>query len=282
MTVDLKIIDTDVKIALAEDIGSGDVTAKLLSEKAIVKAKLITREPMILAGRDWFERSFILVDDSISIEWFFKDGQLVESNETIAVVYGPARSVLTAERTAINFMQTLSGTATKTRQFVDEISGEAMLLDTRKTVPKLRYALKYAVNCGGGHNHRMGLYDAYLIKENHIKACGSIDKAVSKAREMDKALNIEVEVETIDELQQALSAGADTIMLDNFSIKMINQAVKISNQYPTKIEVSGGITLDNISDYDIEGVDYLSVGDLTKSVQAIDLSLQVSETHKDE
>lgn len=279
MIVDLKIVDHDVREALNEDIGSGDITACLLDKDVSVKAKLITREQFTLAGRDWFERSFMQVDDNVSIEWFYKDEQQVESGETVALVYGSARSILTAERTAINFMQTLSAVATKTSKLVSKLSENIALLDTRKTLPKLRYALKYAVTCGGGKNHRMGLYDAFLIKENHIRACGSIQAAVKKARALNGEIMVEVEVETLDELNQALSANADTIMLDNFSISMIKEAVVMASKKASKLEVSGGVRADNLCDYDIDGIDYISMGCLTKSVEAVDLSLQVTESH---
>lgn len=265
-----------VKTALAEDIGAGDVTSVLLPHALQVTAKIISREAMLLCGRPWVDAIFHAVDPHIVLNWLEEEGAWLDKPATLVEIKGSARHILTAERTALNFLQTLSGTATQTHRYLDAIAGyETKLLDTRKTLPGLRYAQKYAVATAGGVNHRMGLYDAYLIKENHIKACGSISNAVRNARQKNNTLLIEVEVETLDELQEALDANPDRIMLDNFSVPMIHEAMTLRGSSPCSFEVSGGITLESIVAYAKTGVDYISIGNLTKSVQAIDLSLLI-------
>jgi len=267
-----------VRSALDEDIGSGDITAQLIPEQKEIKAQILTRESMCLCGLDWVIQCFHLLDSEIKITFFVNDGAMLSPDSLIAEVHGNARSILSAERTALNFLQCLSATATQTKKYVDELKDtKTKLLDTRKTLPNLRFAQKYAVKCGGGVNHRYGLYDAYLIKENHILACGSIDGAISKARQMNTGQIIEVEVESIEEYQQALLAKPDAILLDNFSIEKIQKAIELRENLDIKIEASGGITLENIKTIANTGVDYVSTGDITKNIRAIDLTLLVRE-----
>jgi nicotinate-nucleotide pyrophosphorylase (carboxylating) len=269
-------IKDDVIKALEEDIGAGDVTSALLPVDLSVKAKIISREPMLVCGIPWVNEVFNTIDKKIAINWLVTEGSWQDSQTTLCEVYGLAQSILTAERTALNFLQTLSGTATITYQYVKKIAGyKTKLLDTRKTLPGLRMAQKYAVFTAGGCNHRMGLYDAYLIKENHISACGSIKSAINRARELNKNLFIEVEVENISELKEALEAKPNRIMLDNFTIPMINEAVIVNAPYNCELEVSGNVDLDTIDLIAKTNVDYISVGSLTKSVKAIDLSLLI-------
>lgn len=268
----------DVKLALAEDIGDGDVSAKLLPEDLVVKAKIISREPMLVCGKPWVSEVFAEIDKNISLNWLVDEGSWQSSACTLCEINGYARSILTAERTALNFLQTLSGTATTTYLFLQKLKGsQTRLLDTRKTIPGLRLAQKYAVKCAGATNHRLGLYDAYLIKENHIKACGSLTRAVYLARESRPDLLLEVEVESLDELLEALSLKVDRIMLDNFTNDMLLQAVEMSKLSDTELEVSGNVNLDTISLIAKTNIDYVSVGMLTKSVQAIDLSLLIMD-----
>jgi len=268
----LAIIRESVRIALAEDIGQGDVTAALCSNDNI-KAKVICRETATLCGQDWFNKSFKQLDNSIHIEWLRQDGDVMHPNNEVCIITGPASSILTGERTALNFLQTLSATATATKKLLHRLKGtDTKLLDTRKTIPGLRYAQKYAVRCAGGNNHRMGLYDAYLIKENHITACGSISDAVSRAKSQHSELTIEVEVENINQLKQAIEHKADIALLDNFSLNDVEQAVVLAKD-KIKLEVSGNINMDNINHYAVLGVDYISVGALTKHIQAVDFSM---------
>ncbi|OGV28596.1 MAG: nicotinate-nucleotide diphosphorylase (carboxylating) [Legionellales bacterium RIFCSPHIGHO2_12_FULL_35_11] len=274
----LKYIDivADANNALHEDVGQEDVSSLLLPSDLIVKAKIISREPMLVCGIPWVQEVFLAVDKNIEINWLVEESSWQPSATTLCEITGYARSILTAERTALNFMQTLSGTATKTHFYIQKLSGsKTKLLDTRKTIPGLRLAQKYAVACGGGTNHRLGLYDAYLIKENHIKACGGIKKAVLLAKELRPDLFVEVEVESISELLEVLELSVDRIMLDNFSHDMLLDAVKICEPYQIELEVSGNINLETISEVAKTGVDYISVGALTKSIQAIDLSLLI-------
>lgn len=267
-------ISQTVKVALAEDIGDGDKTAALL-EPNTVTAKVISRESAILCGCAWFDEVFRQLDAQVSIQWHYRDGDNLDSGTELCELHGPVTSILTGERTALNFLQTLSATATLTYQYVQAVSGtKARILDTRKTIPGLRTAQKYAVTCGGGMNHRMGLFDAILIKENHIAAAGSIRKAVHKAREQSPNLFVEIEVENIEELEQALDSGPDRILLDNFSIDQLKSAVSL-NSGCNQLEASGNITLDNIKETASTGVDYVSIGSLTKNIQAIDLSLLI-------
>lgn len=266
------LIEDSVRIAIAEDVGTGDVTAALCPNETIT-ARVICREQAILCGQDWFNETFRQIDAETIINWPCKDGQKISPDQEICTIEGNARSILTAERTALNFLQTLSGTATATHTYTRALNNSATkILDTRKTIPGLRQAQKYAVVCGGGKNHRIGLYDAFLIKENHIAACGSIKQAIQKARAQHADLTLEVEVETLEQLQQAIDHHADIALLDNFSIDQIKQAVALNNKQ-IKLEVSGNVTLDNIANYAITGIDYISIGALTKHLHAVDFSM---------
>lgn len=264
-----------VKGALLEDMGTGDITAELISFEKKSYAQVITREPAVICGVEWVNETFKQIDATIIINWQVKDGDHVPANTILFKVEGPARSILTAERTALNFLQLLSGTATSTALYVDKIKHtQTKLLDTRKTLPLYREAQKYAVKCGGGKNHRLGLFDMFLIKENHIAACGSIIQAIKKARLLYPNKKIEVEVENLNEYQEALNAMPDIIMLDNFSIENIESAVAKKHKN-IKLEISGNVNLGNIAEYAELGVDYISVGAITKHIKAIDLSLRV-------
>ncbi|QHJ13323.1 Nicotinate-nucleotide pyrophosphorylase (carboxylating) [Paraglaciecola mesophila] len=273
-------IQQAVKAALLEDLGGpecmvGDITANLIPEPQQIKVNIITREDCVVAGKEWVNATFQQLDNDIKIDWKVEDAQHVIANTVLCEISGNARMILTGERTALNFLQTLSGTATVVADYVKALGdSETKLLDTRKTLPGMRLAQKYAVTCGGGKNHRIGLYDAYLIKENHILACGSIANAIEKARQMHPDIPVEVEVENLDELSQALDASADIIMLDNFTLDDTRQAV-LSTKGKSKLEVSGNITKERIAELAKVGVDYISSGALTKHVQAIDLSLRV-------
>ena len=274
MNVEECVIIENVNAALAEDIGSGDITAGLINDSTRINARVITREAAVIAGQQWVNAVFKSLDKTILVDWKVKDGDVVEANQILFSISGPARPILTGERTALNFLQMLSATATTTHSYVQRIMHTSCkLLDTRKTLPGLRLAQKYAVSCGGGKNHRLGLYDAFLIKENHIAACGGIQKAVERARNDHPGRTIEVEVENLDELDQAQGAGANVIMLDNFSVDLMKQAVqrRLSN---VKFEASGNVNLDTISAIAETGVDFISVGALTKHIQAIDLSMR--------
>jgi nicotinate-nucleotide pyrophosphorylase (carboxylating) len=269
-------IDSQVKLALLEDIGQADLTANLIPIDAITNATLITREDATICGMQWFERVFKQLDASISLSWKAQDGDRVKANTVICELHGPARALLTGERTAMNFLQTLSGTATLSSIYSDAVAGlPVKVLDTRKTLPGWRVAQKFAVKCGGCFNHRVGLYDGILIKENHIMAAGSISNAINQAKALSAGVPIEVEVENFSELEQALVSGVDIIMLDNFGIDDLKQAVAI-NQGRTELEASGNITLDNIRRVAETGVDRISVGALTKDIKAVDLSLRFS------
>lgn len=278
MSIDLYQVASDVKDALLEDVGSGDVTAALLSPQLIVEAEIISREPMLLCGQPWVNEVFKQIDSKIEIEWLASEGEWLDSAASLCVIHGTASNILTAERTALNFLQTLSATATSTYYYVQKLQGtRTRLLDTRKTIPGLRWAQKYAVRCGGGVNHRMGLYDAFLIKENHIKACGSVAQAIALARKTNKQLLVEIEVENLAELREAINAHPDRVLLDNFSLEMLTEAVKMNQPKYCEIEASGGINIENISAVAKTGVDFISVGAITKSIKAIDLSLLVRE-----
>ncbi len=263
-----------VKQALAEDVGTCDLTAELVEETTQATAKVIVKEPAVLCGKIWAEETIFQVDPEIRTEWQFEDGEEVASGEILVTLDGKARSILTAERTMLNFMQFLSAVATKTRNFVEKIKHtNSQLLDTRKTIPGLRLAQKYAVKIGGGQNHRIGLFDAFLIKENHIKAAGGISKAIEKAKKVNNSARIEIEVETVDELKEALECEPDWILLDNFSISDMMRAVEIARQ-KVKLEASGGIgDINSLLEIAKTGVDFISMGDLTKNIQAIDMSL---------
>lgn len=278
LTDELKpIIFKNVADALAEDVGSGDLTAALVDDDAIVGATIIAREPLVLAGHHWVDEVFRQLDESIQVDWYVEDGQLAEPDDVICKLVGPARRLLTGERTALNFLQTLSATATTTAAYVAAIDGtRARVLDTRKTLPGLRMAQKYAVRCGGGENHRAGLHDAILIKENHIRSAGSIKEALQRAQQQGSDVLIEVEVESSRELREALDAGATRVLLDNFSISDLREAVSINGEYGyvgAELEASGNITLDTIRDIAETGVDFISTGALTKNIRAIDLSM---------
>lgn len=263
-----------VAMAINEDVGSGDVSALIIPELTEATAKVITREPMVLAGSDYFFEVFRQIDPAIKIHWYFQDGNFLNADDEICCLSGKARSLLTGERTALNFMQTLSGTATATYRLASLIKHtQTKLLDTRKTIPCLRIAQKYAVKCGGGENHRIGLYDAFLIKENHIAAAGSITAAVKQARVINSKILLEVEVENLVQLEEALLADVSRILLDNFSLSDIKKAVKITNKQ-TKLEASGNISENNIEAIAETGVDFISVGKITKDVKTIDLSMR--------
>ena len=267
-------IQINIQQALQEDIGDADITALLTPEDEQATATIISREDMVLAGQPWVDALIQAYDPSVQITWLKNDGDWVKANETIYKLAGSARSLLTVERPALNFVQTLSAVATKTAEYVKYLEGTATkLLDTRKTLPGLRIAQKYAVAVGGGQNHRLGLFDAFLIKENHIMAAGGIAQAIAKAHQIAPGKPVEVEVETWDELIQALEAKADIVMLDNFSQQQMIDAVKhVAGR--CKLEASGNITLENLSQVAQTGVDYISMGVLTKDVKAIDLSMR--------
>ena len=263
--------------ALAEDIGSGDRTAALIPATAMSEARLVSRDQAIVCGAPWFDAIFHQLDSTINIVWQVEEGEVIHPDQTLCVLRGPARALLTGERTALNFLQTLCGTATIARSYADAVRGIGVkVLDTRKTLPGLRYAQKYAVRCGGCHNHRMGLYDGVLIKENHIRAAGSITAALRAAQVLaaDVVL-VEIEVGAIEELREALEAGAKRILLDNFTLDDLRRAVA-ENHGRAKLEASGGVTLENIRLIADTGVDFISVGDLTKNIKAVDLTLLFS------
>jgi len=264
--------------ALAEDVGSGDLTAALVPAARMGRATVITREPAVLCGRPWFDEVFRQLDASVHVLWEADEGADVVPGQRLCLLEGPARALLTGERTALNFLQTLSGTATAVRPYVLLVAGlPCRILDTRKTLPGLRRAQKYAVRCAGGHNHRMGLYDGILVKENHIVAAGSIAAAVAAARAAGASVPVEVEVETLDELRQALDAGADMALLDEFSLGDLRAAVAMSGSHPRgpiKLEASGNVTFETLRAIAETGVDFVSVGSLTKHVRAVDLSMR--------
>lgn len=264
----------DIKHFLDEDIGTGDVTAAIIPEDTRAQAEVVTREGMILCGQGWFDAIFKHLDAGVNIVWLAAEGEIVKKNMTLCKLNGSARGLLTGERTALNLLQLLSATATVARQYADAVAGTSCkVLDTRKTIPGLRNAQKYAVACGGCYNHRIGLYDGVLIKENHIMAAGSITRAIQVARELTTA-TVEVEVESMQELIEALAAKPDRIMLDNFSLEELRAAVKLSAG-AIKLEASGNIDLDNIRTIAETGVDFISVGALTKNVKAVDLSMRI-------
>jgi nicotinate-nucleotide pyrophosphorylase (carboxylating) len=276
MTEQLKRVD--VKPFLEEDIGSGDITVAIIPESTIAEAEVVTREDMVLCGQRWFDEVFKSLDSSININWLVAEGESVGKNTLLCKLSGAARGLLPGERTALNLLQTLSATATVARQYADAVSGTGCkVLDTRKTIPGLRDAQKYAVACGGCYNHRIGLYDGVLIKENHIIAAGSIAGAIRTARELT-SVPVEVEVESLREFQEAVAAKPDRIMLDNFSLEDMVAAVKI-NAGAIELEASGNIGLDNIRVIAETGVDYISIGALTKHIRAVDLSMRIKLVH---
>ncbi|HAU4888264.1 carboxylating nicotinate-nucleotide diphosphorylase [Aeromonas hydrophila] len=274
-----------VRAALLEDLGdalttldqpdaSADITAQLIPADRLASARVITREAGVFCGQPWVDEVFVQLGGEVRVEWLVQDGEVLSPNQELFRLHGPARVLLTGERNALNFVQTLSGVASLTARYVAELADtDCRLLDTRKTLPGLRSAQKYAVTCGGGKNHRIGLFDAYLIKENHILACGGIAEAINEARRLNPGKPVEVEVESLVELEQALAASADIVMLDNFDIPMMREAVAL-NQSRAKLEVSGNVTLDTLADYAATGVDFISVGALTKHVRALDLSMR--------
>lgn len=270
-------ISETVSRALAEDVGRGDLTATLIPQDKPARAHLITREEAVLCGTDWVDAVFLQLDRRISVRWSAHDGDAISPNQILCELEGPARGLLTGERTALNFLQVLSATATVARRYKDAVAGtQAVILDTRKTLPGLRLAQKYAARCGGVQNHRIGLYDGILIKENHITAAGSIAAAVGAAKAVaPPGVFIEIEVENLDQLNQALAAGATRILLDNFSLDHIRRAVTASRGQ-AKLEVSGGVTLTTVRALAETGVDYISTGDITKNVRAVDLSMRFS------
>lgn len=274
-----QLVANQARTALTEDIGTGDLTAALVPATQHVKATIIVREPAVICGIDWVTESFKQVDQDVNIQWLIAEGEHVQTNQTLCKITGSARALLTAERCALNFLQTLSATATETRKYVEAISGtQAQILDTRKTIPNLRLAQKYAVTVGGGHNQRLALYDGILIKENHIAAAGNIREVMQQAFAISSSKSIQIEVENLSQLQEALSAGATSILLDNFSTDLLKDAVKI-NQDSGKhavLEASGGITLENVREIALTGVDRISIGSLTKNIQAIDLSMRIN------
>lgn len=272
---DTRLVDADIERAFAEDLGSGDATAELLPAEARADAALTCREDAVIAGIPWFDACFRKLDPDVTIDWQVRDGGRVAAGNVICRLRGRARALVSAERSALNFLQLLSGTATVTAAYVAAVAGTRVrVLDTRKTVPGLRLAQKYAVRCGGGHNHRIGLYDAILIKENHIAAAGGIEPAVAAARRLHPTLLLEIEVENLDELRRAIAAGVDRIMLDNFTPATMIEAVAIAaGRVP--LEISGNVDLQTIGSYAQTGVDFISVGALTKHVRAVDLSLRL-------
>lgn len=276
MHVPHSYLEETVSNALKEDVGSGDVTAKLIPEDDFSLATVITREPATICGIDWFEEVFAQLDSQVFIEWDVNDGDVVTAGQQLCSLSGSTRALLTGERAALNFLQTLSGTATKAAEYAAAVAGTSVkVLDTRKTIPGLRLAQKYAVSCGGAYNHRIGLFDAILIKENHILAAGGIAEAVDAARFNSPDLMIEVEVENLHELQEALNANVNRIMLDNFDLDLLRQAVVLNNKQ-VELEASGNITLATIRAIAETGVDYISTGAITKDINAIDLSMRFS------
>ncbi|MFV3368576.1 carboxylating nicotinate-nucleotide diphosphorylase [Pseudomonas sp. NY15435] len=269
-------IQANVRAALAEDVGSGDITAQLIPAERDASARIITRENATIAGTAWVDEVFRQVDPRVQVKWQVREGDQVSADQTLFTLEGPARALLTGERSALNFLQLLSGTATRARHYADLVDGTGVkLLDTRKTLPGLRLAQKYAITCGGCHNHRIGLYDAFLIKENHIAACGGIAGAIAAAHQIAPGKPVEIEVEDLDELRQALDAGADIVMLDELSLDDMRTAVALTAGR-AKLEASGGITETTLRTIAETGVDYISIGTLTKDVKALDLSMRLS------
>ncbi|WP_210014478.1 carboxylating nicotinate-nucleotide diphosphorylase [Pseudomonas palmensis] len=269
-------IEANVRRALLEDVGSGDITAQLIPAERLAKATIITRDDCVISGTAWVDAVFRQLDPRVAVHWQVKDGDRATANQALFHLKGPARSLLTGERSALNFLQLLSGVATHARHLADLVTDtQVKLLDTRKTLPGLRLAQKYAVTCGGCHNHRIGLYDAFLIKENHIAASGGIAEAIAAARRIAPGKPVEIEVESLDELQQALEAGADIVMLDELNLDEMREAVRL-NAGKAKLEASGGISESTLRAIAETGVDYISIGAMTKDVKAVDLSMRLS------
>ena len=272
------LVDSQVQAALAEDVGTGDLTAALVPAEQHVTASIIAREPAIICGQDWVNACFLQTDANIHIQWLITEGEHVPPKQVLCKITGPARALLTAERCALNFLQTLSATATHTRRYVDAITGtQAQIFDTRKTLPHLRLAQKYAVTVGGGQNQRLALYDGILIKENHIAAAGGIAEVMTAAQAASSGKSVQIEVENLKQLEEALVAGATSVLLDNFSPALLTEAVALNVQLGKKalLEASGGITLDNVREIALTGVDRISIGAITKNVIAIDLSMRI-------
>jgi nicotinate-nucleotide pyrophosphorylase (carboxylating) len=269
-------IEANVRRALLEDVGTGDITAQLIPAERLAKATVISRDAAVIAGTAWVDSVFRQLDQRVAVHWQVADGERVKPNQALFHLEGPARSLLTGERSALNFLQMLSGVATRSQHYADMVADtQVKLLDTRKTLPGLRLAQKYAVTCGGCHNHRIGLFDAFLIKENHIAACGGIAEAITAAHKIAPGKPVEVEVESLDELQQALDGGADIIMLDELSLDDMREAVRLTAGR-AKLEASGGVTDATLRMIAETGVDYISIGTLTKDVKAVDLSMRLS------
>ncbi len=271
------VVEENVRTALLEDVGQGDITAELIPASDHKRARVISRQAAVVCGRAWVDEVFRQVDPEVKVEWLVKDGERVERDQVLFRLEGSARSLLTGERAALNFLQTLSGTATLSYEYAQRVADTPVtLLDTRKTIPGLRMGQKYAVSCGGCSNHRIGLYDAFLIKENHIMACGGIEQAIQTARTNHPGKPVEIEVETEEQLERALVAGADIVMLDNFSPERMIAAVA-QTAGRAKLEASGNITDETLLDYASTGVDYISIGALTKHCRAVDLSMRIIE-----
>ncbi|WP_257265584.1 carboxylating nicotinate-nucleotide diphosphorylase [Endozoicomonas sp. ONNA2] len=274
-------VATNVRQALAEDIGSGDITAALIPETRQSLARIICRDHAVICGRPWFDEVFHQIDPDVQLEWHIKEGEQVEPNQVLVVLKGAARSMLTGERAAMNFLQTLSGTATRCQRYASLVSSTGVkLLDTRKTLPGLRVAQKYAVAAGGCYNHRIGLFDAFLIKENHIAACGGITRTVARAHDIAPGKPVEIEVENMEEFKTAREAGADIIMLDNFPLAQLAETVRLNRELPgkaPKLEASGGINDQTLVPIAETGVDFISIGTLTKDGQSVDLSMRIVE-----
>lgn len=269
-----EIVSLDVRLALTEDIGSGDISAELIASERHCRARVISRQPAVICGRPWFNRVFEQLSEYIDIVWHCEEGQQVAANSLLCELSGPARAMISGERCALNFLQTLSGTASKARRYAERVADlPVRLLDTRKTLPGLRIAQKYAVKAGGCHNHRFGLYDAILVKENHLIAAGSIANAVASLRKRHSRMAIEIEVESLDEMTQAIEAGIKRLLLDNFSLDQLKAAVA-ARPAGVALEFSGNVDLDNVREIALTGVDYISIGDLTKNVEAVDLSMR--------
>jgi nicotinate-nucleotide pyrophosphorylase (carboxylating) len=269
-----ELIEQQVRAALTEDLGGGDRTAALLPARQQSRVELITRQSAVICGRAWFDEVFRQLNPAVQVEWQTVDGEPVEPSQILCRLSGPTRALLTGERTAMNYLHTLSGTASRARRYADAVAGiPVRLLDTRKTLPGLRVQQKYAVRCGGCHNHRMGLFDAILIKENHILAAGSIAAALAAAFDLADGLQVEIEVESLAEMEAALDAGATHLLLDNFDLQQLRRAVALAGG-KARLEASGAVTLDTVRDIAETGVDDISIGDLTKDVESIDLSMR--------
>ena len=272
-----KVISDNIRIALEEDLGNGDITASLIPEDKQLQVRLLCREAAVLCGTAWFDEAFFQLDSSIKIDWGANDGDAISADQVLCKLGGNARALLSGERTALNFLQTLSATATVSRHYASLVQHtRCRILDTRKTIPGLRLAQKYAVSCGGGENHRIGLFDAFLLKENHLAAAGSISEAVKAARHEKNTALVEVEVENLEQLNEAIEAGADRVLLDNFSLPQMREAVSLT-EGRLQLEASGNITDQTIVEIAETGIDFISIGALTKHVRAIDFSLRFTD-----